>query len=58
MARLTPEPSPFAPVSSPTAPANTVPQDDDPRRFLLAVMNDPSVAMELRIKAAKALLHP
>ena len=29
---------------------------DDPRSFLLAVMNDPSVAMALRIEAAKALL--
>lgn len=29
---------------------------DDPRSFLLSVMNDPSVAMALRIEAAKALL--
>lgn len=29
---------------------------DDPRSFLLAVMNDPSVAMAFRIEAAKALL--
>ena len=28
----------------------------DPRRFLLSVMNDPAVAMALRIEAAKALL--
>lgn len=30
--------------------------ETDPRRFLLAVMNDPTVAMALRIDAAKALL--
>ncbi|MDZ4295265.1 MAG: hypothetical protein U1C47_25500 [Hydrogenophaga sp.] len=28
----------------------------DPRRFLLDVMNDPTVALVLRIDAAKALL--
>lgn len=28
----------------------------DPKRFLLAVMNDPAVALHLRIEAAKALL--
>jgi hypothetical protein len=28
----------------------------DPRRFLLDVMNDPTVALALRIDAAKALL--
>ena len=30
--------------------------EQDPRRFLLAVMNDPTVEMGLRIEAAKALL--
>ena len=30
--------------------------EPDPRRFLLAVMNDPTVEMGLRIEAAKALL--
>jgi len=30
--------------------------DLDPRRFLFGVMNDPSVALPLRIEAAKALL--
>ncbi len=29
---------------------------DDPRRFLLRVMNDESVSLALRIEAAKALL--
>ncbi len=31
--------------------------EDDPRRFLLRVMNDSSVALALRIEAAKALLQ-
>jgi hypothetical protein len=31
---------------------------DEPRRFLLRVMNDESVALALRIEAAKALLPP
>jgi hypothetical protein len=62
MARLTPEPSPFLPSAVSLAPApvfgghGTAAGSDDPRRFLLNVMNDPSVALELRIKAAKALL--
>jgi len=30
--------------------------ETDPRRFLLSVMNDPSIEMALRIEAAKALL--
>ena len=30
----------------------------DPRSFLLSVMNDPSIALPLRIEAAKALLQP
>ena len=38
--------------------ASTIRRHDDPRQFLLDVMNDPSVAMELRIEAAKALLKP
>lgn len=68
LARLTPEPSPFLPavqavqspvpavVTAAAAPTSTIRHHDDPRQFLLDVMNDPSVAMELRIKAAKALL--
>lgn len=52
--------------NSPDAQANTATghqeprtasaAEQDPRRFLLAVMNDPSVEMGLRIEAAKALL--
>lgn len=52
--------------NSPDAQANTatghqeprtaLAAEQDPRRFLLAVMNDPSVEMGLRIEAAKALL--
>lgn len=65
LARLVPEPSPFLPVVQPplpavvtpaAAPASTIRRRDDPRQFLLDVMNDPAVAMELRIRAAKALL--
>ncbi|CAN5136548.1 hypothetical protein BH11PSE9_BH11PSE9_02690 [soil metagenome] len=40
-------------------PTATLPASDDPRRFLLQVMNDEAVALALRIEAAKALLlHP
>jgi hypothetical protein len=39
------------PVSQPTPTAQ-----DDPRRFLLSVMNDATVDMALRVEAAKALL--
>ena len=66
MARLTPEPSPFlhepgfaAPPRVPAAGASRGGPSthyDDPRQFLSDVMNDASVAMELRIQAAKALL--
>lgn len=67
LSRLAPEPSPFLPavqapvpavVSPAAAPAGPARRHDDPRAFLLDVMNDPSVAMALRIKAAKALLQP
>ena len=64
MARLTPEPGPFLPSAVARASAPSVGSEGasagsvDPRRFLLNVMNDPSVAMDLRIKAAKALLQP
>ena len=37
-------------------PAASVHADADPKRFLLAVMNDPSIELGLRIEAAKALL--
>lgn len=66
VARLTPEPSPFLPGPSQAAPLpvhSATPAQggpsghhDDPRQFLLEVMNDPSVALALRIEAAKALL--
>lgn len=63
MARLTPEPSPFLPAAPAPqsaavhrASASAIGRHDEPRAFLLEVMNDPSVAMDLRIKAAKALL--
>jgi len=66
MARLTPEPSPFLQepglAATSRAPAAGVARGglsahyDDPRQFLSDVMNDASVAMELRIQAAKALL--
>jgi hypothetical protein len=38
------------------APAEGHAANDDPRRFLLRVMNDENVALALRIEAAKALL--
>ena len=66
MARLMPEPSPFlhepvaavslrnaSPIAPRSGPTNGY---DDPRQFLLDVMNDTTVSMELRIQAAKALL--
>jgi hypothetical protein len=37
-------------------PASLTPHENDPRAFLLRVMNDPQVEMRLRIEAAKALL--
>lgn len=38
------------------APAPATASHQDPRRFLLAVMNDPAIELHLRIEAAKALL--
>jgi hypothetical protein len=64
LARLAPEPSPFLPAAAseptgvPPVPASSIRRHDDPRQFLLDVMNDPSVAMALRIQAAQALLQP
>lgn len=43
------------PAGTATAPPLRSPQDD-PRRFLLEVMNNPTVELALRIEAAKALL--
>lgn len=46
-----------APAAQPLSqPATTPTTQDDPRRFLLSVMNDATVDMALRIKAAKALI--
>lgn len=42
--------------ASVTAAVLATTRDDDPRRFLLRVMNDESVDMALRIEAAKALM--
>lgn len=43
--------------SAPSAPASASDADDEPRRFLLRVMKDETLAMALRIEAAKALLQ-
>lgn len=64
------DPAPLPPPDLPTPPAETTtgahPSHDrwarggtwqDPSRFLLEVMNDGTVALALRIEAAKALLH-
>lgn len=46
-----------APSASPVGASGTPhPATDDPRAFLLRVMNDPQVSMALRIQAASALL--
>ena len=42
-------------MASPAETA-TAASRDDPRRFLIEVMNDERVALALRIEAAKALL--
>lgn len=49
-----PEPAAM-PSAGRALPANAR-QDEEPRRFLLGVMNDETVALALRIEAAKALL--
>jgi hypothetical protein len=53
--RLAPTPGADAPVTQ--AKPATTPTDEDPKRFLLRVMNDDTVALALRIEAAKALLQ-
>jgi len=56
--RLMPQAFLLAPTS-PTTSTTPATATQDPRRFLLQVMNDDSLAMALRIEAAKALLqHP
>jgi hypothetical protein len=52
---LQPDTPPVAEPSTP-GPAPTGSPTTDPRRFLLAVMNDPATPLALRIEAAKALL--
>ncbi|HEY9096232.1 MAG TPA: hypothetical protein VIN35_10845, partial [Hydrogenophaga sp.] len=54
-----PEPDHVAkqPVATVLGTAATAAAFEDPRQFLHHVMNDGSVAMALRIEAAKALLH-
>ncbi|MDI1243992.1 MAG: hypothetical protein PSV24_01155 [Rhodoferax sp.] len=42
--------------ASASVAANTAHDSQDPKRFLLAVMNDPANELHLRIEAAKALL--
>ena len=54
--RLTP--SVAAPVASPRSVTVAAAALEDPKRFLLRVMNDDTVALALRIEAAKALLQP
>lgn len=51
------EPAPAAAPASPTATSSgSSGRHQDPKRFLLDVMNDPTVPLALRIEAAKALL--
>lgn len=49
-------PVPLACSSPPDPSGGPVAVFDDPREFLFAVMNDPKVALALRIEAARALL--
>lgn len=55
MRATAPAAQPPAPPPPPEAAATPT---DDPRRFLLRIMNDDSVPLPLRIEAAKALLGP
>ena len=48
--------TPCALIDGPAQVQATPPAGADPQRFLLSVMNDQSVALALRIEAAKALL--
>lgn len=64
LAELAPPPAPvltpaLAPAAAPlpaSAESNPLAAEQDPRRFLLAVMNDETVELRWRIEAAKALL--
>jgi hypothetical protein len=52
-------PNHSAAAVTPPAPSAPTHAGQDPRHFLLSVMNDPAVDLHLRIEAAKALLpHP
>ena len=44
-------------ATAPEAPPPATTPDVDPRRFLQQVLNDETVALALRIEAARALLH-
>jgi hypothetical protein len=47
----------LAPAAAASGTGRPTTGDADPRRFLLSVMQDPSVDLRLRIEAAKALLQ-
>lgn len=49
--------TPARPATAVATAVATAAADGDPKRFLLQVMNDDTVAMALRIEAAKALLQ-
>ena len=49
--------APHAPAPAGASQPGAAASEDDPRRFLLRIMNDESVPLALRIEAAKALLH-
>ncbi|NTV11175.1 MAG: terminase small subunit, partial [Zoogloea sp.] len=49
-------PAAAAPAGGEAARLDVAGHFDDPKGFLLAVMNDPSAGAGLRIEAAKALL--
>lgn len=52
-----PETAPITSLPSPSVPAPTAPGNSlDPKGFLLGVMNNTTVELQLRIEAAKALL--
>lgn len=56
LAPTAPPPAPSLPAASDPPVGNSPGPQDDPRRFLLGIMNDPAVDLHLRIEAAKALL--
>lgn len=46
-----------APVAPPQRVTVAASAEEDPKRFLMRVMNDDSITLALRIEAAKALLQ-